>query len=583
MFLVAITLLVLMGAAAIAVDLSAMRADRSTDQKVTDSAAAAGALAVISGAGVDACEDALAYVSINAEEIGAVDDSNCANFSTACDAGMAESEPFSAGRYAITITYPVPDGHPLMTSGILGAQPQGLVSGDGSPCERVGVEMSATHDSFFAQLLGFDQGTTTVHTVAAAVLPSGEGVPLNLLVLDRFGCEAIDVQGNGGVIVSAVVSEDGTGLQAGVAAADSDGSAGCTMNGVIDIDGDQAVLRADGPEGCLNQTGTGSVGGFTSGHGCGAVQTLAPGTPGCNVPACTGSGGNGPNPEPTALPARLTRAPIDYRYNCWGNYSSPPGSVGWAVDPLTSGNQQDIPGCTAGTGDHIYDLITTVGQSGANGHARWTTLGYPCDLPSSHPAVSITGDVYVDCSTFNVRTSVRIDGNVIFDGHVNVTSATGHLNVQNTLGAPGWVFFRGQASSLDALGSAGTLTKDGQAHLTFQYTAVYLSKTSRVAMAGGTGSLTWVAPDSGVFDDLALWSDSPYRHDWAGQANLEMEGVFFTPWATGEYAGTSGQNQTKAQWVADKLVARGQGQLVIQPEFGRAVEFPISPRTVLIR
>jgi hypothetical protein len=62
-----------------------------------------------------------------------------------------------------------------------------------------------------------------------------------------------------------------------------------------------------------------------------------------------------------------------------------------------------------------------------------------------------------------------------------------------------------------------------------------------------------------------------------------MEGVFFTPLATGDYAGTAGQNQTKAQWIADKLVARGQGILVIQPEFGRAVEFPISPRTTLIR
>ena len=62
-----------------------------------------------------------------------------------------------------------------------------------------------------------------------------------------------------------------------------------------------------------------------------------------------------------------------------------------------------------------------------------------------------------------------------------------------------------------------------------------------------------------------------------------MEGVFFTPWALADYSGTSGQNQTEAQWVAYRLVARGQGLLVIKPEFGRAVTFNFDPRTTLIR
>jgi hypothetical protein len=62
-----------------------------------------------------------------------------------------------------------------------------------------------------------------------------------------------------------------------------------------------------------------------------------------------------------------------------------------------------------------------------------------------------------------------------------------------------------------------------------------------------------------------------------------MEGVFFSPQATADYSGTADQNQTKAQWIADKLIARGQGVLVVQPEFGRAVEFPVAPQTTLIR
>jgi hypothetical protein len=268
----------------------------------------------------------------------------------------------------------------------------------------------------------------------------------------------------------------------------------------------------------------------------------------------------------------LTRAPIDHRYNCWGNYASPPTGVGWASDPLTTTNQQDIPGCTAGTPDHIYDLINFVGESGSAGYTNWTTLGHPCDIPSSSPPINVTGNIHINCASFTVRTTVTITGNTIFDGNVSVTGGTGHLSIQNSLGSPGWAFFRG-----------GTLSKSGGASLTLNYTAVYMAKTSTVTMAGGSGTLTWIAPNSGNFDDLALWSDSPSQHDWAGQANLTMEGVFFMPQATADYAGTGGQNQTGAQWIADKLTARGQGKLEIAPSFGRAVEFPTTPQTILIR
>ena len=572
LIMVAIALLLLMGMVAVAIDLAAIRLDRSADQKVTDSSASAGALAALQAGGQEACEGALAYVVVNAEGIGSVDDSGCAAFSSTCDPAVAESHTVVSGRFTITITHPVPDSHPLMTSGILGAPTQSVVADDGDPCQRVVVEMSAVHEGLFAQLLGFDQGTTTVHTVATAEQPSGEGFPLNLLVLDRFGCQALHVQGNGGVIVNAVINEDNTGLLQGLAAADSDASSGC--NGVIQIDGSNGLLRSDGPP-CPGEVGSGTVGGFTSGLGCGLIQTIAPGTPGCNTPACVpGAGGaNPPIPDPTAMPGRLTRAPIDHRYNCWPDYTSPPAGLGWATDPLTSANEQDIPGCSAGDPDHIYDLINSVGSSGGAGFSSWNAdLGHNCTQNSSDSDITIGGNVHIDCANFIVRNHITIQGDVILDGDVSVTSADGHLDVQNTLGSPGWAFFRD-----------GTLTKDGQASLTFNYTAVYMSKTSRVAMSGGGGSLNWIAPDSGDFDDLALWSDSPLVHTWAGQANLNMEGVFFTPLATADYAGTAGQNQTKAQWIADKLVARGQGVLVIQPEFGRAVEFPVSPRTTLIR
>jgi len=564
--MVGMALFVLIGTAAIAVDIGALWLDRSADQKITDSAAAAGVLDAVTKDGQAACQTALSYVAVNSDEIGPLDVSGCAMFPTVCtSAGHART--VSSGRYSITVTYPVLDSDPLMTSGIVGASSQTLDPTDGVPCDRVGVEMTATRQSLFAQLVGFDQGTTTVHTVATASIDDTDP-PINLLVLDRTGCQAIWVQGGGGIIVDAVIAvdDDGnpTGLAPGIIAADSDGSAGCTSNGVIDIDGSGSTLRADGPT-CPEQSGTHPVGSFTAGEGCGRIPTYAPGTPGCapvvNVPACTpGAGGaNQPAPVPTALARRLTRAPVDFRYNCWGDYTVPPSGTSWASPALTG--DQSIPGCSEGTPDHIYDLIQTVGENGpVGGFTAWNaTLGYSCDLASGDPAITEIRDVYIDCPSFTVRNTVRIVGNVVFAGDVMVTSS-GHLNIDNSLGTPGWAFFRD-----------GLLSKGGSAHLTFNYTTVYMSRTSQVTMAAGAGTLTWVAPDSDGFDDLALWSDSPLIQSWAGQAGLTMEGVFFMPFARVDYSGTSGQNQTNAQWIAHSLTARGGGNLVVRPAVDRSV------------
>jgi hypothetical protein len=105
---------------------------------------------------------------------------------------------------------------------------------------------------------------------------------------------------------------------------------------------------------------------------------------------------------------------------------------------------------------------------------------------------------------------------------------------------------------------------------------------------GGGGILTWIAPDdpSHPLDDLALWSDSEVTsapHIWAGQAALTMEGVFFVPIVTVEYAGQGSQQQTKAQFIADKLHARGQGELLVAPVFGRSVGFRPPPISILVR
>lgn len=594
--LTSLALMVLLGASALAVDLSALRMDRATDQRVTDAAATAGALSVASSNGKTGCETALAYVVINTPGIDSLDNSGCAPFVAACVATQPREYTQTSGRFTITVVHPVTDDHGLMTPGALGSPTQTLDVKDGKPCQRLGVQITSVTRTTFGALLGVDAAPTRTHSVAIAGAAGGKGTPINLLVLDRFGCQGLLVRGQAIVIVDPVFNPDTGQLEAGIAAADSVGnSPACTQTtgGVISIEGGNAVLRADGPAGCANQTGTHLQGTQTAGEGCGFIQTTAPGTPGCagggaNAPACTpGSGGaNRPNPVPTSLPAPLTRAPVDHRYNCRTDYTTVPSSVSWAVDALTVANEQNIPGCSTSQPPHVHNWIAAIGPTGVpTGYTRYGS-------PSSCSVSSLTfpsGNWYVDCDTFSVTGTVTFgnagDGvptNVVFKGHVSVTSNGSGVFVNNDLATPGTVFFRGQGPL--SSGSKGTLTKGGGAHLTFRYSTVYMAKATRVALAGnGSGQLVWIAPDSGPFDDLALWSDSSLIQDWAGNAGLTMEGVFFTPLAIGQYTGNGGLAQVNAQWVADKLWLGGNGTLVIRPQYGRAVQPPGIPGTILVR
>ncbi len=130
----------------------------------------------------------------------------------------------------------------------------------------------------------------------------------------------------------------------------------------------------------------------------------------------------------------------------------------------------------------------------------------------------------------------------------------------------------------------GELRKAGQATFIAHHTVMYFSDTSHLSLQGGsTGTLLWTAPIVGPFDDLALWSDGTADHSFAGQALLELEGVFFTPVATTAYRGQGVQEQVAAQFIARRLESSGQGILIVRPKYNRAVLFPDSLAVQLIR
>jgi hypothetical protein len=345
---------------------------------------------------------------------------------------------------------------------------------------------------------------------------------------------------------------------------------------VINVSGAGSVIRSDGPE-CGNGEPTYAYGSFDAQEGCGRIQVLAPGTPGCNLPACSISGGaNEPNPSPAPLGRRYTRQPADHTYNCYFDYGNPPFGTLWAADPLTTGNQQNIDPCddwdssaSAGQGnDHIFNLIEEVGDAPSPSFGdifpRWTD-SYGCNIASGDTVV-VPVSIVVDCN-LQINGTVTINGNAVFDGNVSVN---GNLTVNPPAGDQAWVFFRG-----------GRLSKAGSGSLAFNDAMVYMTNGSEVKLSGGSGALTWTAPTSGRFQDLALWSDSTATQGWSGQAALDLRGIFFMPRATASYSGSGYQIQTDAQWIAWRLDVGGGAILRIAPSEGGLPA--LSDRTSLIR
>jgi hypothetical protein len=559
-------LFVLLAMAALVLDLAAVRVNRAHSLTVTDAAAAAGSLELTNHDGRTACWAASEYVELNLGAPTPFTGVNCDPFPIACDdTTPATVTVGTSDEWTMTILYPVPAGTAMLDPAAIGAGTQALHSGDGHQCDRIGVQLDSEHESVFAGILGTDAMRTEVHSVALATTQEDGDIPLNLLILERYDCDALAAAGSGGgaggILVDAVINPENGVVEPGFIALDSDGSgSGCGADGTIDVDGSNSEIRADGPEGCTGQIGTHVVaGGYEIGEGCGQIRTFATGTPGCNYPACTSSGTVAP--DPTRLLERKTRAPVDHRYNCKASYSF---AVGWEIEP-----------CADPEAPHIDDLIAAYGGPGTTpaGFVTWTSLGYSCSVDGPPgTTITVSGNIRVNCPNLSIkRMLVFQGGDVIFDGDVAVTSSgVLAINSDGTQPFP----FEGVDPAAIAFFRDGTLSKAGSASLILHRTTGYFAPGGSITMAGGTGALVWTAPTTGVFDDLALWSDSTAVHSLAGQSQLDLEGVFFVPEATVTYQGDGAQRSVQAQFIVRKLGVGGNGRLVVGPAFDRAVLFP---------
>lgn len=599
---IAMTLLLLFGVAALAIDLSGLRLDLRADRLASDLAATAGASALDpfdSTAGPqEACETAKAYVLLNLNE-SAWDlshEPDCSLIPTTCDATTLPPDPpvsGDVGPYHVEIVYPVRDNDPLMAARPVDA------AVDGAPCQRIGVSIQRNRDYTFARVLGFNQGATEVRSVARYGAGPGLGEVVPLVVLEPHDCSALYTSGQGKVTVK---NYDET---PGLIVVDSDGTTcGPSDPFAIDAKGTQkGWIRALPVPGTV---GVPEIPSAILSHALSGIGSANSYDPSDLTDPINPSDLNDPTepaktwfrlyPKPTLIPSRVTRAPIDYRYNCNELYPTYLSVLIPKCDDAPAGTQA---GDDDGATDYVDQLVAMYGGAPfvpPVGFTAWTSYtgdsnypaGLPCDFQGSDPSPAFpSGNWYVDCpgtsggQGFTIRNSVTFaGGDVVFEGQVRTVSG-GNLTINPATPDNHIVFVRN-----------GNLIKDAQSTITMEHTVVILAG-GRVDFNGGSGGLVWTAPDLPVnappvtfqdhFEDLALWSESSLRHHIGGQAGNQLEGTFFTPYAEPfELSGQGTQVQFEAQFVTRRLELSGQSEVQMYPNPDRFTPIPLR-QIMLIR
>jgi hypothetical protein len=538
--IVALSMVGILAAGALVVDIGTLRVSRRSAQAAADFAATAGASHLnpnTGGTARAACEAAWSYLKLNANGFSPVPSDPCPAYpdTLECANGAAARVvTATAGPYTVKFVTPVPNAYVLM-DGRFDA------TIDGKACERFGVQVSRSVPYALGPVVGAAGASTTTHAVARSGHGNSGGKLFALLILETEGCSALVSSGQ------AIIRVHGTSTRAG------------------EIGVDTSATRTTNPLACtsskfaVDPSGTGQsqiiAEPSTDGSMPGAIYLYALATTGAPY-------GYDPNdvalgilsPAPVRLDKPFTRNPVDWKYNC--TQLGRDGVGGTTDDCFDYLN----------TGPYINNLESAYG-SGSGAPTGWSTFprtGVPTDKCSQQPGDPDPnlppGNWYVDCGNFSVKSTFTFQGgNVIFRSDVNVGTGAS-LTINSNGNQDAWVILR-----------SGSIDKDATGALNMRHTFVYL-RSGHISLGAGAGSLRWDAPNAGNFKDLALWSESTDQELLGGQASLSVEGVFFTPNADPfTFSGQGGEAQTRAQFITRRLEATGQGTLVLQPDPQRSV------------
>jgi hypothetical protein len=565
-------------AGALAVDMGQLYFARHATKAVADMAATAGGLALEPTAGGtprDGCLDAWAYTVTNLPDAPNSAPDPCGGMPVSADACSPTSPPTTVTGtvtaangdplYRISVTWPVADTDPTMDARL-------TETIDGTQCQRIGVTIQRFNDMLLAGFAGPDQFSVSSSSIARAQTSETGGDLVALAVLHRTDCRSLTTSGQGNVKVKAaqITDDDGNLIWVpGAITVDSDGTTDCSANPRYAI----APSGGNVNSYIIAENAPGGAPGVVLSH----AQLVNP-TRSADPTKC------GPNGSPTdtrplqPCPVggnRVTRAPIDHRYNCKASY---PTGLG-------------IPACSdaASGGAHIDELQARLGGVGVTppaGFQVYPRAGEPGDTCNINNTVTINlpaGNWFINCP--NTGGSGNSPGFRMNDGGARFTIDAGEVvfagwveiaNGEFTVGSP-------SAQSIVYVRPYQNVVNDGRGRITqgngtinLINTFVYL-ENGYFRAGAGDAPLKWIAPDdtSFPFDDLAFWSDNIQEHAIGGQGNLEMEGTFFMPNARFTYKGQGTQQQARAQFISSKLTFDGQGALEMTPDPDRSTPIPI--------
>ncbi len=567
----ALLLTVLLLFAAFAIDLGALRADRSVGQSVSDMAAAAAGRVYESnapGSARQACLQAVAYAERNLGVTLDAVGSGCDGFdpSEVCSTAAWDPVVYEAEGIRLTVTIPVADASPLMQGVSYGPE------NDGGPCQRVGVTVTQARDFFLAGAGGAGrQGATNVSAVARAQGPGDLGQFASLIILDRFGCDVLTSQGSGPqnneVRVQGVTIDDEY------------------YPGIITVD---TIRQGCNPSERLIQTGGGGLI-FASDDIFSYHLQQFPGT------EAVAYSGNIQLDNPRAG-RRITREPVDHLYNCRSSY---PASERWSPTHADSVSESGPCEEAGELPPYLTDLHASY-QGLTSAPEGWGVIsGGQCSALTGSFGPG-AGDPetkwFVNCTGTSGNQGFTPD-DVHFDG-VEAVVTRGQIRLQsNSLRVTG-------ATDTGAVLYLQNGRFDGgaQAELELEDTFVYIH--NGFFQMGAGADLDWSAPIDTTADDvdsacdvysnaydfdgsnaappamcfapLALWSNRRDMHFMGGSGDVRTVGSFFTPNARPfRLVGGSNTDYRQSQFFTARLEARGGGSVMMIPNPDTNIEIPL--------
>jgi hypothetical protein len=600
--LYALLLVIVIGVAAIVIDLAAMRQDRRESRLASDAAvvyAARNLDPLTGGNPQQACFDAWSYVhtDLNATIPASTGCTNFPTSATPCPASFTTATAKS-GDVKVTVTWPIFDTGP--TAALLtnpDAAPAGTTTQraidpatDGAnPCARLAVTVSQTRQALFATMFGLKSNSTTVTSVARATSTPGNGADIAALnVLNQTTCDAIVMSGQAFLQINSV------GGRPGIISVESNGrqqSNVCPNSSPYVIDAAKnasgGYIHADGPGG----VGQGTILAY-------ALNTSPTGNP-TQVynPSLVPPGNTLLMPKPTTLSQRSGETPVTNYYSCKGTCTTVPQDYIGLLETTFKSSGTPAPYTYADAPYNALPFVTLPGGVVPPGGIG----SFACTVGNGAKVYLPPANYFLNCPTLTVQGTLIIGGGtVVTAGNISVKGACFAMNVPTGTTTCPTVSSGNVNTASPKMGMlyqrTGSITTQGAYSIFLPRTFVYQGNGTMDIAANGN-VVFWTNPrvtdvtctsdtcTSQRFAKLALWNRTSSVSSGSGiggQGSLTMRGILFMPRQKFTYTGQAAQSQTNAQFWADNIEVKGQGGITMAPDPTDSVATPLLS-VVLIR